>query len=94
MFKLKNKRKFNTAEILDFNDSMIQITKGYNAIDLPYVGDTLIKFSDIKWVLWDGVPRRKLKTGKYIYRIEKIKGDCSYRGWNDKFFKKENELEH
>ena len=92
MVKLNTGKKFPTAEWLDFSEDKLHITKGFNGIDRPYVGDTIVHFSDIKWVFWDGMPRRKLRSSKYYFRIEKVYTNCEYRGWNHLHFKNEMEL--
>ena len=88
--KFNNGLIYVTSEFIDFSDSLILLTKGYNAIDRPYVGDTVVKISDIKWILWDGIPRKKLKTKKHWIEYKKIIADCKYKGWNYSHFKNEN----
>lgn len=92
MIKLNNGERFPTAEWLNFNDTQLHITKGFNAIKKPYVGDTIINISDIKWVFWDGMPRKYLRSKKYYYTVEKIYTNCEYKGWNHLYFKNEEEI--
>lgn len=86
MVKLKNGTLFKTAEWLDFNNDFLHLTKGFNSISMPYIGDTVISVKDIQWIFWDGIPRKKLKSKLYYYKVEKIKANCYYRGWNNSYF--------
>lgn len=92
MLKLNNGKRYPTAEWLNFSGNKLHITKGFNGVNQPYVGDTIINFEDIKWVFWDGIPRKKLRSRKYYFRIEKKYTNCEYRGWNHLYFKNEMAL--
>lgn len=91
--KMKNGYMFKSPEWLDFDENRLHITKGFNSSFHPYVGDTVICLNDIKWVLWDGVPRKKLRTSKYAFKVLYIQTDCEYRGWNHKYFQTETKME-
>jgi hypothetical protein len=92
MIKLKNGKIFRTAEWLNFSDGRLHITKGYNNIYSSYVGDTIVNIEDIKWIFWDGIPRKRLRNNTYSYKIVKMYTNCEYRGWNHLYFKNEMEF--